>query len=125
MKISVIIPVYNEAKTLEEIINRVEALNIDKEIIAVDDGSTDGSFDILKKLASGNYIKLIKQDKNCGKGAAIKLGLKVATGDTIIVQDADLETDPKDFYRLIKPIVNGETKAVFGFRVAKKPTSIY
>jgi len=124
-KISVIIPVYNEAKTVGEVIKMVEAVNINKEIIAVDDGSTDGSLDILERLASEGRIKLIRHDKNSGKGMAIKTGLKAAEGDIIIIQDADLETDPQDFYELIKPIINGETKAVFGYRVAKKPASIY
>lgn len=125
MRLSVIIPVYNEIKTLEEIIKRVEAINIDKEIIAVDDGSNDGSLDILIGMANENRIKLIKHEKNSGKGAAIKSGLKAATGDIVIVQDADLETDPQDFYELTKPIINGETKVVFGYRIAKKPASIY
>lgn len=125
MKVSVIIPVYNEIKTVEEIIKRVESVNIDKEIIAVDDGSTDGSLDILTKLADEGRIKFIQHQKNLGKGAAIKTGLKMAMGDIIIVQDADLETDPQDFYKLTKPIINGKTKAVFGFRTTQKPTSIY
>ena len=125
MKISVIIPVFNEAETLEEIIKRVEVLNIDKEIIVVDDGSTDGSLDVLNKLADEGRIKFIRHQKNSGKGAAIKSGLKQANGDIIIIQDADLETDPQDFYRLIKPIENGETRAVFGYRTAKKPASVY
>ena len=125
MKISVIIPVYNEAKTVEEMIKRIEAVNIEKEIIVVNDGSTDGSSDILERLANEGRIKLIKHNKNSGKGAAIKSGLKTATGEIIIIQDADLETDPQDFYELIKPIINGETKAVFGYRTAKKPASIY
>jgi len=125
MKISVIIPVFNEAKTLEEVIKKVEGLNIEKEIIAVDDGSTDGSLDILTKLANEERVKLVKHEKNCGKGAAIKSGLKQASGDIVIVQDADLETDPQDYYRLIKPIENGETRAVFGYRTAKKPASVY
>lgn len=125
MKISVIIPVYNEVKTLKEIIKRVEEVNIDKEIIAVDDGSSDGSLDILNDIASEGRIKLIKHDKNSGKGAAIKLGLNAATGDIIIIQDADLETDPRDYYELIKPIINGETKAVLGYRIAKNTSSIY
>ena len=125
MKISVIIPVFNEAKTVGEIIKRVEALNIDKEIITVDDGSTDGSLDILTKLADEGRIKFIRHQKNLGKGAAIKSGLKQASGDIIIIQDADLETDPQDFYELIKPIENGETRAIFGYRTAKKPTSVY
>lgn len=125
MKLSVIIPVYNEAKTVEEAIKRVEAVNIDKEIIAVDDGSTDGSLDILNNMGNEGRIKLTKHDKNSGKGAAIKSGLKIASGDIIIIQDADLETDPQDYYELVKPIVNGETRAVFGFRTIKKPASIY
>jgi len=125
MKLSVIIPVYNEVKTLEEIIKRVESVNIDKEIIAVDDGSTDDSLEILERMASAGRIKLIKHNKNFGKGAAIKSGLNMATGDIIIIQDADLETDPQDYYELVKPIINGEAKAVFGYRTAKKPASIF
>ncbi len=125
MKISVIMPVFNEVKTLEEIVKKVEVLNIDKEIIAVDDGSTDGSLDVLTKLADEGRIKFIRHQKNLGKGAAIKTGLKTAIGDIVIIQDADLETDPQDFYELIKPIINGETKAVFGYRTAKKPASVY
>ena len=125
MKVSIIIPVYNEAKTVEEAIRRVEALDLDKEIIAVDDGSTDDSLEILSKLTNESRIKLLKHDKNSGKGAAIKTGLKAATGDIIIIQDADLETDPQDYYELIRPIIKGETRAVFGFRTAKKPASIY
>jgi len=125
MKLSVIIPIYNEVKTVEEIIKRVESVNIEKEIIAVDDGSTDGSLDVLNKLADERRIKFIRHQKNSGKGAAIKSGLKIASGDIIIIQDADLETDPQDFYRLIKPIENGETRVVFGYRIAKKPASVY
>ena len=125
MKLSIIIPVYNEAKTVEEAIKRVEAVTIDKEIIAVDDGSTDGSLDILNRLVNEGRVKLIQHDKNSGKGAAIKSGLKAATGDIIIVQDADLETDPQDYYALTKPIISGETKAVFGYRVNKNHANIY
>jgi len=125
MKLSVIIPVFNEAKTVEEAIKRVEAVDIEKEIIVVDDGSTDGSLVISAELANKGRIKLIQHQKNLGKGAAIKSGLKQAVGDIIIVQDADLETNPQDFYKLIEPIVNGETQAVFGFRIANEPLSIY
>lgn len=125
MKTSVIIPVYNEAKTVNEVVKRVEAINIDKEIIAVDDGSTDNSLDVLTKLADEGRIKFIRHQKNLGKGAAIKSGLKEATGSIIIIQDADLETDPQDFYELIKPISERKTKAVFGFRINKNPTNIY
>ena len=125
MKLSIIIPIFNEAKTVKELIKKVEALNINKEIIAVDDGSTDDSLDILTKLVDEGRIKFIQHQKNLGKGAAIKSGLKQASGDIIIIQDADLETDPQDFYELIKPIISGETKAVFGYRTAKKPASVY
>ncbi len=125
MKLSVIVPVYNEAKTLEEIIGRVEAVTIDKEIIAVDDGSVDGSLDVLSQMENDGRVKLIKHEKNSGKGAAIKSGLKAVSGDIIIIQDADLETDPQDYYALTKPIINGETKAVFGYRIIKNPASIY
>ena len=125
MKVSVIMPIFNEAKTLAEVVKRVEAVNIEKEIIAVDDGSIDGSLEILSRIVNEGRIKLIKHDKNLGKGAAIKTGLKTATGDVVIIQDADLETNPQDYYELVKPIVNGETKAVFGYRIANKPESIY
>lgn len=125
MRLSVITPVYNEAKTLKEIIRRIEAVNINKEIIAVDDGSTDGSLNILNEIASEGRIKLVKHDKNSGKGAAIKSGLNASVGDIVIIQDADLETDPQDYYELIKPIINGETKSVFGYRVIKNLSSIY
>ncbi|MFH1990701.1 MAG: glycosyltransferase family 2 protein [Patescibacteria group bacterium] len=125
MKISIIIPVFNEAGTLEEIIKRVEAVNIDKEIIAVDDGSSDGSSEILTELMDRGRIKFIKHQKNLGKGAAIKSGLKQASGDIVIIQDADLETEPGDYHNLINPIINKETRAVFGYRTANKPASIY
>ena len=125
MIISVIIPVFNEAKILEEIIKKVEVLNLEKEIIAVDDGSSDGSSEVLIRLMNEGRIKLIRHQKNLGKGAAIKSGLNQASGDIVIVQDADLETEPSDYYNLIRPIVNKETRVVFGYRTAKKPTSIY
>ncbi len=125
MKISIIIPVYNEAKTVEEVIKRLEDLDLNKEIIVVDDDSSDSSFDILSRIANEGRIKLIKHDKNFGKGAGIKSGLKKASGDIVIVQDADLETDPQDFYRLVEPLVNGETRVVFGYRTRKNSISIY
>lgn len=126
MRTSIVIPVFNEVRTVEEIIKRIEFLNdLDKEIIAVDDGSEDGSRQILERLAHEDRIKLICHKKNFGKGRAIKSGLALAGGDIVIVQDADLETDPRDFYQLVEPIVKGQARAVFGFRMDKKPTSIY
>ena len=125
MKISIIIPVFNEAKTVEEIIKKVENLNIYKEIIAVDDGSSDGSLAILKKIAGENRIKLVNHKKNLGKGAAIKSGLAAANGDIVVIQDADSETDPQDILRLIKPIEEGKTRVVFGFRDSNNLSSIY
>ncbi|MDP2909866.1 MAG: glycosyltransferase family 2 protein [bacterium] len=125
MEISIIIPVFNEARTVEEIIKRVENLNIDKEIIVIDDGSNDGSLDILKKIAGENRIKLVDHGKNLGKGAAIKSGLTMANGDIVVIQDADLETDPQDILRLIKPIEEGKTRVVFGFRDSNNLRSIY
>lgn len=124
-KVSVIIPVYNEAKTVSKVIKKVEAVNIDKEIIAVDDNSTDGSLSILSAMAKEGRVKLLKHNKNSGKGAAIKTGLKAAEGNIIIIQDADLETNPQDFYELIKPITSGKIRAVFGYRTAKNPSSVY
>ncbi|MBU2082289.1 glycosyltransferase family 2 protein [Patescibacteria group bacterium] len=125
MKISIIIPVFNEAKTVKEIINKIEDLDLEKEIIAVDDGSSDGSSEILTQLMDRGRIKFIKHQKNLGKGAAIKSGLKQASGDIVIIQDADLETEPGDYHNLIRPIINKETRAVFGYRTANKPASIY
>lgn len=123
MKLSVIMPVFNEKNTIEEIIKRVEAVDIDKEIIIVDDNSCDGTREILKKLDSKH--KVVCQPKNLGKGAAIIEGLKYVTGDIVIIQDADLEYNPRDYYILIKPIVDGKSDVVFGSRVKGKPTGTH
>ncbi|MEW5692353.1 MAG: glycosyltransferase family 2 protein [Candidatus Hydrogenedentota bacterium] len=114
--ISFIIPVYNEKHTLEIIIDRVEKVNlgIEKEIIIVDDYSTDGSREIIKNL-SDKYKKIF-HDKNVGKGAAIRNGVKSATGDLIIIQDADLEYNPEDIKLLLPPIINNEADVVYGSR---------
>ena len=120
MKLSVIIPVYNEEKTISEIIRRVKVVNLKKEIIIVEDGSTDRTKEILEEVVKqkndNNEIKLISRSKKSGKGEAIRTGLKYVTGDIVIIQDADLEYDPNDYYALIQPIVEGKTKVVYGSR---------
>lgn len=121
MKLSVVIPVYNERRTIEEIIRRVEGVAIEKEIIVVDDCSTDGTRDVLKKLEGRNEIKVIYQPRNQGKGAALREGFKHATGEIIIVQDADLEYDPREYPQLIAPIVEGKADVVYGSRFLSGP----
>jgi glycosyltransferase involved in cell wall biosynthesis len=115
VKLSVIMPVYNEKATLEEIISRVERLPLEKELIIVDDGSTDGSTDILRQLPR-ERAKVIVQGVNRGKGAAIRAALPEVTGDVVVIQDADLEYDPNDLLRLLKPITDGKAVVVYGSR---------
>ncbi len=114
-KLSIIMPVYNEAATLPEILRRVEDVPIEKEIIIVDDGSTDGSTDFLKKL-SPERAKVILRDRNMGKGAAIRAALAEVTGDIVVIQDADLEYDPRDMLKLLRPILDGKADVVYGSR---------
>jgi len=119
MKLSIIIPIYNEAKTISEIVKRVCEVPLEwsKELIIVDDASTDGSKGVLASIKQGYpELKLVEHSYNQGKGAAIRSGIPHATGDVIIVQDADLEYDPKDFPRLLEPIENGYADVVFGNR---------
>ena len=115
MKVSIIMPVYNEKPTLLEILEKVEAVDLDKEIILVDDGSTDGSREILESLEPGR-AKVVFHERNMGKGAAIRSGLPHCTGEIITIQDADLEYDPDDLMRLLKPIENGRADVVYGSR---------
>ncbi|MCK4437278.1 glycosyltransferase family 2 protein [bacterium] len=116
-KLSVIIPIHNEMRTLREIFKRVEAVNLDKEIIIVDDASSDGSTEILKEIGKkNNDIKVFYHERNMGKGAAIRTAIKYITGDIIIIQDADLEYNPDDYHRLIEPIVEGKASVVYGSR---------
>ena len=116
MKLSVVIPVYNERKTLDELISRVEAVNLEKEIIIVDDASTDGTRDLLKKYEKREKFKVIYQSRNAGKGSALRAGFDKAEGEIIIVQDADLEYDPKEYPLLLKPIIDGRADVVYGSR---------
>lgn len=117
MKISVVMPVFNEENTIREIIKKVQDINIDKEIIIVDDCSTDKTGDILKNL-KGDDIKVLFHDKNSGKGGALRTGFRHVTGDIVIIQDADLEYDPKEYYKLITPIVEGHADVVYGSRLS-------
>lgn len=116
VRISVVIPVYNERPTIEEILRRVAAVDLDKEIIVVDDFSTDGTRQWLAGESSRLGIRLIIHEKNKGKGAALRSGFQAATGDIVIVQDADLEYDPQEYPRLIEPIASGRADVVYGSR---------
>ena len=120
MRLSIIIPCYNESATILEIVNKILNLkyNIKKEIILVDDFSDDGTKEIIRlNFLNHKDISVIFHDKNSGKGAAIKTAKKFVSGDIIIIQDADLEYDPNDYKKLIEPIINKETKVVYGSRV--------
>jgi glycosyltransferase involved in cell wall biosynthesis len=127
MKVSVIIPVYNEAHTIEEILRRVEAEEIANEILVVDDGSSDGTRDILQSLDTKEHIKVILHDKNQGKGAAVRTGIHNAMGDVLLIQDADLEYDPRDYPALLQPIEEGIADVVYGSRFLGGPrrTAMY
>jgi glycosyltransferase involved in cell wall biosynthesis len=116
MKLSVIIPVYNEAKNINEIVKRVQATKLAGEIIIVDDGSKDGTRDLLNKMDGKKKVHVILHEKNQGKGAAVVTGIKAAQGDVLLIQDADLEYDPRDYPALLKPIQEGLADVVYGSR---------
>lgn len=120
LKLSVIIPVYNEAATIKAVLKRVKTVELEKEIIIVDDGSTDGTREIVKGLSEDN-VKVLLHEKNMGKGAALRTGFKHVTGDIVIIQDADLEYDPKDYDKLLEPIIDGRADVVFGSRFLGGP----
>ncbi|MFZ2097548.1 MAG: glycosyltransferase family 2 protein [Anaerolineales bacterium] len=116
MKLSVIIPVYNEVKTIQEIIKRVQATGLADEILAIDDGSTDGSRDLLAKISQEGEVKVIYHERNQGKGKAVRTGIQNTTGDLLIIQDADLEYDPREYPNLLRPIQEGIADVVYGSR---------
>ena len=117
MKLSIVIPCYNEAKTIRQIVERVRAAPVpDKEILIVDDGSRDGTRELLEREIAPLVDRIIYHEVNRGKGAALRTGFAAATGDVVIVQDADLEYDPQEYPRLIGPIVEGKADVVFGSR---------
>jgi len=127
-KLSIVIPVYNEVTTIEKTVEAVRnvSLKLDKEIIIVDDGSSDGTADIIRKNISGNNVKKIYLEKNKGKGAALRAGFKEITGDIAIIQDADLEYDPEEYQGILNPILDGEADVVYGSRLSGgKPSRVY
>jgi glycosyltransferase involved in cell wall biosynthesis len=118
MKLSVVVPIYNEQDTLAEVIRRVQAAPYEKEIIAVDDASTDNSREVLKRLAEANgNLKTFYHERNQGKGAALRTGFAQVTGDVVIIQDADLEYTPEDYPALLEPIEKGVADVVYGTRL--------
>ena len=121
-RLSIVIPVYNESNTIEKLIKEVDLSPYEKEIIAVDDGSSDGSLDILEKIKNSNDVelKLFSHRQNQGKGAALMMGFKAVTGDIVIIQDADMELDPSDYPILVEPILTGKAHIVYGSRFLLK-----
>lgn len=142
--VSIVIPVYNERPYIEEILLRVQAVDLEKEVLVIDDGSTDGTRELLRdfeqtqaagqrELAIRNgrsvlplaNIRFIFQNRNQGKGAALRRGFEMATGDIILVQDADLEYDPRDYHKLLEPILDGRADVVYGSRFLGGPQRVH
>lgn len=126
MLLSVIMPCYNEEQTIRQILERVRAVGLEKEVVVVDDHSSDRTPQILAELAARDPgLRVIRQPVNRGKGEAIRTGLRAARGDIVIIQDADMEYDPNDYYELIRPIVDGKVEVVFGSRFLGRHTGMY
>jgi glycosyltransferase involved in cell wall biosynthesis len=124
--LSVIMPCYNEATTIHDILAKVRAVDLDKQIIAVDDNSSDDTYAVLcREAAADPTMIVIRHPNNRGKGAAVRSGLARALGDIVLVQDADLEYDPQDYYELVKPIAEGRVNVVFGSRFLGRHTGMY
>jgi len=121
MTLSVIIPIFNEIKTLNTILERVLATELADEILLIDDGSTDGTRELLATLEGRQGIRVIHHAQNQGKGGAVRTGISAATGDVILIQDADLEYDPRDYHALLKPIEEGKADVVYGSRFLGGP----
>ncbi|MBC8330941.1 MAG: glycosyltransferase family 2 protein [Anaerolineae bacterium] len=121
MTLTVLIPIYNEENTIREIMKRVHATQLADEIILVDDGSVDGTRAILKELDGKDGVRVILHEHNQGKGAAVRTGIKAATGDILLIQDADLEYDPRDYPKLLQPIEEGLADVVYGSRFLGAP----
>ncbi len=118
MKLSVVIPIYNEQATVDRIIERVRAVPVDKHLVLVDDGSTDGTRDTLKRYEGDADCTVLYHERNRGKGAALRTGFASADGDIVLIQDADLEYDPNEYPKLLRPILDGKADVVFGSRFA-------
>jgi glycosyltransferase involved in cell wall biosynthesis len=121
MKLSVVIPVYNEKDTVLKVIDRVRSVALSKEIIVVDDCSTDGTRELLQSLPASDDLTIILQSKNAGKGAALRAGFNVVSGDIVVIQDADLEYDPAEYPNLIQPILASKADVVYGSRFLGGP----
>ena len=121
MKLSIVVPIYNEKETLHKILSRVEATEVDKEILLIDDFSTDGTRDILKEYEDREGYRVLYHEKNKGKGAALRTGFKNISGEIVIIQDADLEYNPEDYGILLEPILSGRADVVYGSRFLGGP----
>jgi len=124
MNLSVIIPVYNEVESIQEIIQRVQSTRLAWEVVIVDDYSKDGTRDLLKEMDGKDNVRVLMHDKNQGKGAAVRTGLAAARGDVLLIQDADLEYDPRDYPVLLKPLEEGIADVVYGSRFLGGPRRV-